>query len=91
MGFKGEKKMLDDSMASGLDGWWKNQKSEYTYDLSQWHSPVIPALRKLREERPVFKASLGYINELKVCLHYTSRPCLKKTTKAKKRTYLGGK
>jgi hypothetical protein len=33
-----------------------------------WHTPIIPALRRLLEEDLKFKASLGYV----------ARPCLKK-------------
>jgi hypothetical protein len=36
-----------------------------------WYAPVIPALRKLRQEDLQFKTSLGY----------TARPCLKKNQK----------
>jgi hypothetical protein len=31
-----------------------------------WHKPVIPAIRKLRQEDPKFKTNLGYI--LRLCL-----------------------
>jgi hypothetical protein len=44
--------------------------------LSQpwWHRPEIPALRRLRQEDPKFKANLGY----------TARLCLKKKKEKKK-------
>jgi hypothetical protein len=39
-----------------------------TFYLVWWYTPVIPALRKLRQEDHKFKVSLGYIE----------RPCLEK-------------
>jgi hypothetical protein len=37
-------------------------------NVAWWHTLVIPALRRLRQENCEFKSSLGYI----------ARPCLKK-------------
>jgi hypothetical protein len=38
-----------------------------------WHTPKIPAFRRLRQEDHEFKTSLGY----------TARPCLKNKVKCK--------
>jgi hypothetical protein len=40
-----------------------------------WHIPVIPALRRMRQEYCEFKTIPGYI----------VRPCLKKTKKRKRK------
>jgi hypothetical protein len=43
-------------------------------DQAWWYSPIIPALRRLRQENLKFKTRLGYIG----------RPCHKKPNKAEK-------
>jgi hypothetical protein len=34
---------------------------EYSLDLEWWHTPVIPALRRLRQEDHEFEASQSYM------------------------------
>jgi hypothetical protein len=48
----------------------KNQDKTHAW----WFTPIIPALRRLRQEDHEFKASLGYI----------ARPCLKNKPKEPK-------
>jgi hypothetical protein len=52
--------------------WWFLKKLE---SQAWWHTPVIPALRRLREEEHEFEVRLGYI----------IRPNLKKKKKEKRK------
>jgi hypothetical protein len=40
------------------------------------YMPIIPALRRLRQENHEFEARLGYIVKFEACL--TASPCVKK-------------
>lgn len=45
------------------------------------HTPVILAPKTWRQKaQHEFRANLGLLCELKACLHYSTRPCLKKTS-----------
>jgi hypothetical protein len=50
---------------------------EMTVSEAWWYTPVIPALRRLRQKDHKFKASLDY----------TIRPCLQTTTTKPKMAY----
>jgi hypothetical protein len=44
----------------------KEVKIKITRKLAGWHTPVLPALGRLREEDPRFQVSLDY--RVKLCL-----------------------
>jgi hypothetical protein len=50
----------------------------------QWHSPLIPALRRQRQANLEFEASLVYRVEFQDSQGYTEKPCLKKNPPPKK-------
>jgi hypothetical protein len=40
---------------------WYKKSRNYILARCSWHTPVVPALRRLRQEYQEFETSLGYI------------------------------
>jgi hypothetical protein len=52
---------------------------------TQWYTPLIPALKRLKQEDHEFEASLGYKARFEDCLGYSDSILKNKQTKSERK------